>query len=158
MLVKHNRLRGWRFAAHALEAIFLLALVACQGPNGDDGNIQVRFVGGTAVTQMTLTGIGVPITNALTSPSTVYTLDRIRGPLTWTVNSPSTVNYAASVDIEPNKGSGGKDGELPPNNIITGIAAKKGDDGSDQHLVFLMHGSVLYVLTDLGSTAGTPLP
>ena len=115
----------WRWAATALLLAVSLAAAGCQ--KGEDGKVYGIFIWNSTVSQMTLTGLGVPVTNSTPDPSKIYELKAGRATVLWTA-APN--NYALAVSILPDPGK-------EPHTF------SDGEDGVDQTLLFYFSGDTL---------------
>ena len=120
-------------------AAAVLVVAACEGK---PGAVYGTFIADGSVTDMNLSGMGVPVASGVADPSTTYELSEGNYTVQWTANSTLYTAPVAVVADPPKK-----------DNFLF---FESQSDGVDRYLYYFFSGNSINISESVWNFTGTP--
>jgi len=135
----------------------VMAVSACEGEDGDPGNVNARFARSPDITDADVSKL-IPgaATGMFPDELNQYSVASFRGLVTWTSTG---TNYAALISIPRPEGEKGEGGLLPPIPVIdlSPVTAVDGEDARDRSVLLFFTTDQVQVISLTSRQQGTQI-
>lgn len=134
----------------------LLAVSACEGEDGEPGDVNARFARSPDVTAADVSNLIPGAAGVFPNELTQYNVASFGGLVTWISGG---TNYAALISIPRPEGEKGEDGLLPPIPVIdlSPVTAVDGEDAGNRSVLLFFNTNQVQVISLTSRQIGTQI-